>query len=143
MARAVSPSRPSRPTRPNTGEGAVAVPVAGTALLLIDVINDLAFEGSAALVAQAEPMAAPPGELKRRATAAGVPAIYINDNFGQWRSDFRQTVAHCTARSVAGPSRVAAPATDRARLLRAEAQALGLLRHHARHAARDAARSGA
>ena len=36
---------------------AIAVPVRGTALLLIDVINDLAFEGSAALVAQAEPMA--------------------------------------------------------------------------------------
>ena len=35
------------------------VPVAGTALLLIDVINDLAFDGSDALVAQAEPMAAP------------------------------------------------------------------------------------
>src|SRR5678816_2476192 len=35
--------------------------------------------------------------LKRRATTAGVPAIYINDNFGQWRSDFRQTVTHCTS----------------------------------------------
>ena len=35
--------------------------------------------------------------LKRRATTAGIPAIYINDNFGQWRSDFRQTVAHCTS----------------------------------------------
>ena len=31
--------------------------------------------------------------LKRRATAAGVATIYINDNFGQWRSDFRRTVA--------------------------------------------------
>ena len=40
--------------------------------------------------------------LKRRATAAGVPTIYINDNFGQWRSDFRKTVAHCTARSSPG-----------------------------------------
>ena len=40
--------------------------------------------------------------LKRRATAAGVPSIYINDNFGQWRSDFRKTVAHCTARSSPG-----------------------------------------
>jgi len=73
------------------------LPVAGTALLLIDVINDLAFDGSDALVAQAEPMAARLAALKRRATAAGVPAIYINDNFGQWRSDFRQTVAHCTS----------------------------------------------
>jgi nicotinamidase-related amidase len=75
-------------------------------LLLIDVINDLAFEGSGPLVEQAEAMASRLAELKRRATAAGVPAIYINDNFGQWRSDFRQTVAHCTARS--SPGRVVA-----------------------------------
>lgn len=80
----------------------VTVPVAGTALLLIDVINDLAFEGSEAMVEHAEPMALRLAALKRRATAAGVPAIYINDNFGQWRSDFRKTVAHCTARSSKG-----------------------------------------
>ena len=78
------------------------VPVAGTALLLIDVINDLAFDGSGPLVEQAEPMASRLAVLKRRATAAGVPAIYVNDNFGQWRSDFRRTVAHCTARSSPG-----------------------------------------
>jgi nicotinamidase-related amidase len=47
-------------------------------------------------------MAARLAALKRRATAAGVPIIYINDNFGQWRSDFRRTVAHCTARSSPG-----------------------------------------
>jgi nicotinamidase-related amidase len=40
--------------------------------------------------------------LKRRAIKAGVPAIYINDNFGQWRSDFRRTVAHCTAAASPG-----------------------------------------
>jgi nicotinamidase-related amidase len=78
------------------------LPVAGTALLLIDVINDLAFEGSEALVAQAEPMAIRLAALKRRASGAGIPAIYVNDNFGRWRSDFRQTVAHCTARSSPG-----------------------------------------
>jgi len=80
----------------------VSLPVAGTALLLIDVINDLAFKGSGVLVAQAEPMAIRLAALKRRATSAGVPTIYINDNFGRWRSDFRQTVAHCTARSSPG-----------------------------------------
>jgi nicotinamidase-related amidase len=83
------------------GEAPVAIPVAGTALLLIDVINDLAFDGSQPLVAQ-EAMAAPLAGLKRRATAAGIPTIYINDNIGQWRSDFRRTVAHCTARSSPG-----------------------------------------
>ena len=89
-------------TRANAGDTPLVVPVAGTALLLIDVINDLAFAGSEALVAQAESMAAPLARLKRRATAAGVPTIYTNDNFGQWRSDFRRTVAHCTAPSSPG-----------------------------------------
>jgi nicotinamidase-related amidase len=80
----------------------LSLPASSTALLLIDVINDLAFEGSEALVALAEPMAERVAALKRRATAAGVPSIYVNDNFGRWRSDFRQTVAHCTARSSPG-----------------------------------------
>jgi nicotinamidase-related amidase len=88
--------RSARPDRP------VALPVSGTALLLIDVINDLAFEGSQALVRQAEPMAIRLSHLKRNATVAGVPAIYINDNFGQWRSDFRQTVAHSISQSSPG-----------------------------------------
>jgi len=80
----------------------VTSPVRGTALLLIDVVNDLAFPGSDALIEQAEPMASRLSALKRRATAAGVPAVYVNDNFGQWRSDFRRTVAHCTAATSPG-----------------------------------------
>ena len=96
MATRLPPTWQRRPGR------SVTIPVAGSALLLIDVINDLDFKGSDALVAQAEPMSLRLAALKRRATAAGLPAIYINDNFGQWRSDFRQTVAHCTARSSPG-----------------------------------------
>jgi nicotinamidase-related amidase len=80
----------------------VTVSAAGSALLLIDVINDLAFVGSEALIAAAEPMAVRLAALKRRATAAGIPVIYVNDNFGRWRSDFRQTVAHCTVASAPG-----------------------------------------
>ena len=79
-----------------------SIPAGGTALLLIDVINDLAFEGSETLVVEAERMAPRLAALKRKAAASGVPVIYVNDNFGQWRSDFRQTVAHCTARSSPG-----------------------------------------
>lgn len=78
------------------------VPIRGTALLLIDVVNDLAFEGSAALIAQAEPMASRLARLKSRVSAAGIPVVYVNDNFGQWRSDFRKTVAHCTSKKSPG-----------------------------------------
>ena len=89
-------------TRSDRVHRRVTVPASGTALLLIDVINDLAFDGSATLVAQAEPMARRLAALKRRAGTAGVATIYINDNFGQWRSDFRKTVAHCTSLSSPG-----------------------------------------
>ena len=78
------------------------MPAAGTALLLIDVINDLAFEGSEALIRQAEPMSLRLAAFKRRAARAGVPVIYVNDNFGKWRSDFRQTVMHCTRSASPG-----------------------------------------
>ena len=74
-----------------------AIPSVGTALLLIDVVNDLAFPGSETLVEQAERMAPRLAAFKRRASKARIPVIYINDNFGKWRSDFRQTVVHCTA----------------------------------------------
>ena len=90
------------PSPASPGPGTITLPVSGTALLLIDVINDLAFKGSDVLIALAEPMALRLSRLKRRAAAAGVPSIYINDNFGQWRSDFRRTVAHCTSRSSPG-----------------------------------------
>ncbi len=96
------PPSAARGSQRKARNGEVVIPVAGTALLLIDVINDLSFDGSEPLIAQAEAMAGPLARLKRRASAAGVPTIYINDNFGRWRSDFQRTVAHCTARSSPG-----------------------------------------
>jgi nicotinamidase-related amidase len=81
-----------------------------TALLLVDVINDLDFEGSESLVRLAEPMARRLKALKQRARAAGLPTIYINDNFGKWRSDFRTLVEHCVNDAV--------PGRDVARLLK-------------------------
>ncbi len=68
---------------------------AETALLLIDVINPIDFEGGEKLLEHALPMARALAALKRRAKAAGVPAIYANDNFGRWRSDFPKIVQQC------------------------------------------------
>jgi nicotinamidase-related amidase len=65
------------------------------ALLLIDVINDLDFPEGTQLLKSAEPMARRIAELARRARAAGVPVVYVNDNFGRWRSDFKAQVEHC------------------------------------------------
>jgi nicotinamidase-related amidase len=72
------------------------------ALLLVDVINDMDFPGSAKLVRQAVPMARRLARLKARTKAARIPAIYINDNFGKWQSDFRKLVEHCVGDDVPG-----------------------------------------
>ncbi len=66
-----------------------------SALLLIDVINDFDFPGSAGLVRSALPASRRISRLRTRARKAGLPVIYVNDNFGRWRSDFRQQVDHC------------------------------------------------
>ncbi|MEO5819454.1 MAG: isochorismatase family protein [Vicinamibacteraceae bacterium] len=34
--------------------------------------------------------------------AGSLPVVYVNDTFGQWRSDRRCTVAHCTAKASKG-----------------------------------------
>jgi nicotinamidase-related amidase len=65
------------------------------ALLLVDVINDFDFPEAGQLLKYARPMARNLLRLKRRAQKAGVPVIYVNDNFGRWKSDFRRTVDHC------------------------------------------------
>jgi nicotinamidase-related amidase len=72
------------------------------ALLLIDWINDLEFESGARLLERALPAARATAALRRRAKQAGVPAIYCNDNFGKWRSDFRSILDHCLHDGVRG-----------------------------------------
>jgi nicotinamidase-related amidase len=71
------------------------------ALLIVDMINDLGFSGGDELARHAEPAARNIAALAARARAAAVPVIYVNDNFGRWRSDFRATLAH-VLRATAG-----------------------------------------
>src|SRR5205085_3053782 len=66
-----------------------------TALLIVDVINDLDFPEANQLLRYAPAMARRLARLKERAKRAGVPAIYVNDNFGRWRSDLERLVEHC------------------------------------------------
>jgi len=75
---------------------------AAAALLIVDLISDFEFENGAKLVRAALPAARRIRRLKERARAAGIPAIYVNDNFGRWRSDFRELVRHCLADDVRG-----------------------------------------
>ena len=73
------------------------------ALILIDVINDFEFPGGEQLLRLALPAGRKIAALKQRAKEAGIPAIYVNDNFGRWRSDFKKIVAHCRDESRGKP----------------------------------------
>ena len=74
----------------------------GDAVLIIDAINDLSFEGADKLLPWAERLAPRLAEFKSRAHRHGLPVIYVNDNFGHWRSNFREVYAHCTQRTARG-----------------------------------------
>ena len=75
---------------------------AKVALLLIDLINDLEFPEGEQLLAQTLPILPKIVELKKRARQAGAAVIYVNDNFGRWRSDFSAQVEHCLEGGVRG-----------------------------------------
>ena len=74
--------------------------------------------------------------LKKRAKESGIPAIYVNDNFGRWQSNFHTQVEHCLEDGVTGRPIVRIARPRRGRLLRAQAQALGVLLDDPRHPAR-------
>jgi nicotinamidase-related amidase len=80
-----------------------------TALLLIDVINDFDFPEAEELLQFAVPMARRLRALKQRAHKAGIPAIYINDNFGRWQSNFAALVNHCSKSRGKEITRMLAP----------------------------------
>ena len=72
-----------------------------SALLLIDFMNPLDFDGAQALAPKAVKAAARAAALKKRMRARGAPVIYANDNFGRWESDFDAVVAECERRGGA------------------------------------------
>jgi nicotinamidase-related amidase len=75
---------------------------AKTVLLLVDVINDFDFPKGRQLLRQALPAARRIAALKGRLGKAGVPTIYVNDNFGKWQSDFKKQVRRCIAEGSRG-----------------------------------------
>jgi nicotinamidase-related amidase len=94
-----NPQRPAGANSNISGEAKSRSPVA---LLLIDLINDMEFEEGRQLFEHAFPAARKIVRLKERAEAAGVPVIYVNDNFGHWRSDLNVQIRHCIEDKVRG-----------------------------------------
>ena len=85
---------PRRAPDPN-GLAAPRLPRSPRVLLLVDFINPLNFPGSEKLAPAALEAARATAKLKERLGTRGVPAIYANDNYGVWQSDFHSLVSTC------------------------------------------------
>ena len=66
----------------------------GTALLIIDMITDMTFDGASTMQAAARDAARAIAVLRNQADAARVPVIYVNDNHGQWHSERSRLIQH-------------------------------------------------
>jgi len=64
-------------------------------LMLVDVLNTLEFPGAEALVKMAPKLARNIAALKERCRKAGIPSVYVNDNWKKWRSDASAVIQHC------------------------------------------------
>lgn len=73
------------------------VPQCREALLLVDVINPFNFANAQALLPSAMEAACRIAWLKERLARRGAAAIYANDNYGVWHSEFSDTLAGCSA----------------------------------------------
>ena len=68
------------------------VPVA---LLLIDVLTTFQFPDGEAILQSALMVRDPLVRLKARCREAGIPVLYVNDNFGDWRSEKEVLMGRC------------------------------------------------
>jgi nicotinamidase-related amidase len=113
LSTARQPLKVKTPSRPaaNIGDGN-GLPHSPSVLLLVDFINPLEFPKAGALADAALPAARATARLKRRLVESGTLCIYANDNYGRWRSDFRQTLDYCLSREGAAGAiaRLLAPA---------------------------------
>jgi nicotinamidase-related amidase len=72
------------------------------ALLLIDVVNPMDFDGAEKLMPHALRAVDAIASLKHRARVSGIPVVYVNDNYGRWHLGFRELVAEFRAQAVPG-----------------------------------------
>lgn len=71
-------------------------------LLLIDLINDYSYPGGDHLLEHTRAIVPNILRLRQKAREAKVPTVYVNDNFGHWRSDFKMVLSHCLADDAPG-----------------------------------------
>lgn len=73
-----------------------------TALLIIDMLNTLDFSEGEKLRRHALPVAQKILKLKKRLAKKGIPIVYVNDNFGDWKSNWEEVFKTCVSAKSRG-----------------------------------------
>src|SRR5687768_6452118 len=73
-----------------------------SALLIVDMISDFEFDDGEKLFKRALPVAKRIAALKKRMHRAGLPVIYVNDNYGNWQEDFTHQVRRMIEQNTRG-----------------------------------------
>ncbi|WP_396265992.1 isochorismatase family cysteine hydrolase [Halobacillus salinarum] len=66
-----------------------------TALLIIDMVNKMNFEGGENLFDNTLKITENLQNLKAEAKQLGAPVIYVNDNFGLWQDNVEELIEEC------------------------------------------------
>lgn len=73
------------------------LPRSAVAMLLVDVINPFQFPGADDMLPDIVEAAGAIQRLKRRMCQRGAVAVYANDNYGTWHSEFSDVLGKCQA----------------------------------------------
>lgn len=74
------------------------------AILIIDIINDFDFDDGERLFENTKLIVENIKLLKTEARKNNIPVIYVNDNFGKWKSNINVLVDHCINDNTLGKS---------------------------------------
>ncbi|BCB05077.1 cysteine hydrolase family protein [Bacillus sp. KH172YL63] len=66
-----------------------------SALLIIDMINTFDFDGGDQLYENTLKIVGNIDRLKKKAKEAGIPVIYVNDNYGLWQDNMNDVIEKC------------------------------------------------
>jgi nicotinamidase-related amidase len=83
-----------------------------TALLIIDLINDMDFDSGREMLPRTLEAARRVKALADEARIAGVPVVYVNDNNGAWHSERSKLVEHAGREEAPGRELVAMMAPE-------------------------------
>src|SRR6185369_11334399 len=90
------------PVKPDRAPLADRAAAGGLALLVVDMVSSWDFPDAGALAPAALAIAPRIGAIERRCRSVGVPVVFVNDNRGRWRSEFRELVRVSIAESATG-----------------------------------------